>query len=419
MSGSYWQREANWCDRWVGLPIPRTVDFAVLGGGFAGLATANELRARHPGATIAVLEAERVGFGASGRNAGFLSPLAVPVWLLGAERSAEQAWGAAKINADVHALARWICDEVPDCELESVTLAMQPHSRVFEQALRELARRVALVGLRHRMVDSRVWPGVAVLEMDAYTLHPYKLVRGLAERAVRAGVEIRERTRVTRVEGLRAGGARVHLAGGVIVEAAKVVLCTNAYTPSIDLGERTPALVVHGFMAASERIDESQLARDGDFTVEVTSGQSYHRTHAGRVIYGGIDRLRATADEFAVRPRERERLQAQIATSFPGARVPIEHAWSGRFHATLNGLPILRTSDDNHALVVNVGYGGTGVALSLVCARLAASVASNGAWSNSDDPRLLSLMHATRISARDSLRALARIARGAAAPWIG
>jgi glycine/D-amino acid oxidase-like deaminating enzyme len=419
VSGSYWQREANWCDRWAGLPIPRTVDFAVLGAGFAGLATANALRERHPSASIVVLEAERVGFGASGRNAGFLSPLAAPVWLLGAERSAEQAWGAARINAEVHTLARWIGEHVPDCELEAVTLAMQPQSRVFDEALREFTRRVARVGLRHRVVESRARPGMSVLEMDAYTLHPYKLARGLAERADHQGVQIRERMRVRRIEGLRAGGAHVHLDDASIVEATKVVLCTNAYTPSIDLGERVAAMPVHSFMAASAPVDESSLARDGDFTVEVSGAQSYHRTHRGRLIYGGVDNLRAPEDDFDVRPRERARLDAQIAASFPDARVPIDHAWSGRFHATWNGLPILRTSDENHALVLNVGYGGTGVALSLVCAKLAASVASNGAWDNSDDPRLLSLMHATRISVRDSLRAVAKIARGVAAPWIG
>ncbi len=419
MTGSYWQREAHWCDRWVGLPIPRTVDFAVLGAGFAGLMTAIELRSLHPDASITVFEAERVGFGASGRNAGFLSPLAAPVWLLGAERSAEQAWGAAKINADVHAIARWIGEHVPDCEIEAATLAMQPQSRVFDHALKELARAVARVGLSHRVSASRARPRFMVLEMDAYTLHPYKLARGLARVADERGVQIREGARVTRVEGVRAGGARVFVDDGGIVEAAKVVLCTNAYTPSIDIGERLAALVVHGFMAASHPVDDNVLDRDGDFTVEVSAAQSYHRTHQGRLLYGGIDKVRAPDDDFDVHVRELGRLDGQIAASFPRTSIPIDQAWSGRFHATPNGLPIIRTSDDNHALVFNVGYGGTGVALSLACARLAASVASNGTWANGDDPRLLSLMHATRISIRDSVRALARIARGVASPWIG
>lgn len=420
MTGSYWQRDAGWSDRWIGLPIPRDVDFAVLGGGFAGLATAIQLRVQHPGASIVVLEAERVGFGASGRNAGFLSPLAAPVWLLGAERSAEQAWGAATINAEVHAVARWIGDHVPDCELQPATLALQAQSRVSEHALREFVRAVAHVGLEHRVVESRAWPGCSALQMPAYTLHPYKLIRGLAEHADGCGVAIRERTPVREVEGLRAGGAHVHLANGTVVHANKVVACTNAYTSSIDLGERPSALVVHSFMAATAPVETNELELDGDFTVEVNTAQAYHRVHGNRVIYGGIDKLRAPAGDgdFAVPPREQARLQECMAKSFSGVPLAIEHAWSGRFHATATGLPIIRTSEQNHALVLNVGYGGTGVALALACARLAACVASNGTFSNLDDTRLLALMHSTRISVRDSLRAITRIARGVAMPWL-
>lgn len=421
MSGSYWQREAGWNDRWVGLAIPRVVDFAVLGGGFAGLSTAIHLRKLNPSAAIVVFEADRVGYGASGRNAGFLSPLAAPVWLLGAERSPDQAWGAAKINAEVHAIARWIGEHVPGCELQPAMLALQAQSRVSDRALRELVRAVAWVGLEHRLVESRVWPGCSVLEMGAYTLHPYKLVTGLAEHAEELGVQIRERMRVRRVEGLRAGGARVHLEDGAVIEATKVVACTNAYTSSIELGAIPRALVVHSYMTASAPVEPTALERDGDFTVEVNPAQAYHRMHGRRIIYGGIDAVRAPRgdSDFAVPPQERARLAGYMARSFPAVAVAIDEAWSGRFHATATGLPIIITTEDNHALVLNIGYGGTGVALALTCAKLAACVASNGTFSSVDDTRLLGLIHSTRISVRDSLRAVARIARAVAMPWRG
>jgi glycine/D-amino acid oxidase-like deaminating enzyme len=411
MVGSYWQR--GWHDRWVGLPNPRTVDFAVIGGGFAGLTTAIHLRAQHPNASIALFEAERVGFGASGRNAGFLSPLPAPVWLLGAERSPEQAWGAREINKRVHEVARWIGELAPACELAPARLALQAQHRVGDRALRELIRAVERAELPHRVAESRVWPGNAVLEMDAYTVHPYKLVCGLAEHAHRLDVQIRERTRVEKIEGVRAGGARLHIAG-TIVHANKVVACTNAYTRSIALDEPPLALVVHAFMAATQPVD--RIVRDGDFVVEVNTAQAYHRMHEGRVIYGGIDRIRPL-EELDVPARERAQLEALIAKSFPSARLAIDHAWSGRFHATSTGLPIIRTTDDNYALVHNVGYGGTGVALALACGSLAACVASNGMFTNLDDARLLALIASTRISVRDSLRAVARVVRGLAMPW--
>ncbi len=418
MDGSYWQRDAGWCDRWISAAIPRDVDFAVIGAGFAGLMTSIRLREQNPSAQIVVLEAERVGYGASGRNAGFLSPLAAPVWLLGAERSPDHAWGAARINEEVHAVARWIEEHVPACELAPASLSLQAQSRFSDAALREFARAVEISGLEHRLVESRARPGHLSLEMAAYTLHPYMLVCGLAELAERRGIVIRERAAVREIVGLRAGGADVQLADGTKLVAQKVVLCTNAYSSSIELHEPVRALGVQSFMTATAPV-EDELVRDGDFTVEMNPTQAYHRMHGRRVIYGGIDKLRSShRGDFGVPQRERARLVAQMKASFPGAQLVIDQAWSGRFHATANGLPIIRHSEQNHALVFNVGYGGTGVALSLVCARLAASVASRGQFTNVDDTRLMGLVHATRISVRDSVRAVARIARGVAMPWL-
>ncbi|MBL9016692.1 MAG: FAD-dependent oxidoreductase [Myxococcales bacterium] len=412
MTESYWQRDASWADRWATTAVQRDVDLAIIGGGFAGLATAIRYREQNPAARVLLLEAERVGSGASGRNAGFLSPLAAPVWLLGAERIPEHAWGAARINALVHEQARWIAAHVPDCEIAPARLALQARTRVADASLATFARAVAHTGLAHEARESRVWPGHRVLAMDAYTLHPYKLVRGLALHAEQLGIQIRERARVSRAEAQRAGGARVHLEDGTVIEAGKVVLCTNAYTPELDAGERVRgAFVVHSFLAASAPLP-ALPRRDGEFTVEVTPSQSYHRTHGGRVIYGGVDKLRAPTGA------ERGELERQIAGSFPDARVPIEHVWTGRFQTTVTGLPIIRMAEDNHAIVFNVAYGGTGVALSLACARLAAAVASHGKFTSADDTRLLALIHATRISVRDAARTIARIARAAAMPWL-
>ncbi len=419
--GSYWQRDVPGDDRWQNTVIPSSVDVAVLGGGFAGLTTALRLRERMPQATIVVLEAERVGYGASGRNAGFLSPLAAPVWLLGAERSSEQAWAAAHINSEMHAVARWIGEHVADAELAPASLALTGSSQLADAAVREFARALDHVGLAHRLRNSRVHSGRLALEMDAYTVHPYKLVRGLAELATERGVLIREDTRVRAVEPA-ARGASVHLADGVKLSARRVVVCTNAYTSAIALGERLPALSVHSFMTATPPLTppaKDKLVRDGDFTVEVNAAQGYHRMHRDRIVYGAIDTLRAPkGGDFAVPDGVRARLTQYLKASFPGVPdLELEDAWSGKFHATANGLPIIRTSELNPVLVYNVGYGGTGVALALVCARLAAGVALSGLVPCSEDARLLAVIRATRISVRDSARTIARLAQSVATPW--
>lgn len=421
MTASYWQREAGWRDRWQSGPVPRTVDFAVLGGGLSGVTTAIRLREREPGAAIVLLEAERIGFGASGRNAGFLSPLATPIWMLGAERSPDEAWAAARINAEVHAIARWIGEHVPGCELMPARLSLEAGSRLADCAVSELARAVELVGLDHRIAPSRVRPGHLYLEMAAYTIQPYRLVRGLAEHAERTGVSIRERARVREVAAAP-GGARVRLEGGEEILARRVVVCTNAYTSTLQLGEPVRARVIYSFMTATAPLDPAVLrgmVRDAEFTVEVNAAQVYHRMHGSRLVYGGIDKVIAPAGgDYAVPAGVRSRLARYVKASFPGvAGLAIEDAWSGRFHATTTGLPIIRASATNPAVVINVGYGGTGVALSLACARLAAAVACGDEDASTDEARLLATIRETRISVRDAVRAVARIAGRLAQPW--
>ena len=420
MSESYWQREARWCDRWHDAAIPPRVEFAVLGGGLSGLSTAIRLRELHPGADIVLLEAERVGYGASGRNAGFLSPLAAPVWLLGAERAPDQAWAATRINEDVHATARWLAETMPASEICAARLSIDATGRLSDCGLSEFAHALERIGLAHQLTESRARPGHVSLAMDAYTVHPYKLVRGLAEHAVRAGVQLRERARVRAVEAAP-GGARVRLDGGAEVVARKVIVCTNAYTSSLELGERMRAAVIHSFMLASAPLDRTaleKLVRGGDFTVELDTDQVFHRMHADRLLYGGIDKLLApTGGDFAVPDRVRARLVTHLRDSFPGIDgITATEAWAGRFHATASGLPIIRPSATNPAVILNVGYGGTGVALALVCARLAAAVASDRPAANRDDARLLAIIQGTRISVRDSVRTIGRLVRGLAHP---
>lgn len=400
MGASYWQREAGWCDRWATTEVPARVDVCVIGAGLAGLMTAIRLREREPGLSITVLEGERVGFGASGRSAGFLSPLAAPVWMLGAERSPEQAWAAARINADVHAIATWLASHVPACELRPVTLRLEAAGRIGASGLAEMTRAVERVGLAHE-IGTRA--GRLSLAMAAYTVQPYRLVLGLAAHAVARDVRVRERARVTAID-----GDRVRFTGGEL-RARRIVVCTNAYTSQLEI-ERVRALVVRSFMTATAPLDP-RLRRDEDFTVEVNAAQAYYRTHAGRVIFGGIDQvLSRDADDFAVPPGVRADLARLLAASVPGA-VPGE-AWSGIFHATATGLPILRPSTRNPAVVLNVGYGGTGVALALACAPLAASLVF-------EEPadRLRAVIDDTRISVRDAVRAIGRIAGRLARPW--
>lgn len=390
---SYWQRDH--VRPRARRSLPARVDVVVIGGGFAGLTTA--IRARERGAAVAVLEAEHVGFGASGRNAGFVSPLPAPIWMLGAARSTEQRWAAAQLDREVAATTRWLAT-LGDTELAPATLALRGGSRLWDGSIDELAAATAVVGLPHRLRASLIDPRRRVLELPAHTMHPVKLIHALADRAEHLGVAICERARVTAIEG---STVRV---GGAALAADTVVVCTNGYTAGLALGERLRALTVHAFLAASAPLPHP-APRDGDLTIEVHGlYQPYHRLHGRRLVFGGVDTVLAPRRDEPVR----RALSTAMAAHVPGAT--LAELWSGAFHATPTGLPILRRSAVNPAVVLNLGYGGTGVALSLACAGLAAGLAT--ASLAEPDARLLAAIADTRVPIRDGLAALAAIGAG-------
>jgi len=160
------------------------------------------------------------------------------------------------------------------------------------------------------------------------------------------------------------------------------------------------------------------IEHDDDFTVDVDLAQSFHRMHGTRILFGGMDKVRTPpGGDFEAPAKVRAELEKQLRASHPRiAGLAAAEAWGGRFHATPSGLPIIRASATNPAVVLNVGYGGTGVALTLGCARLAAAVASDDVFASSDDERLLSVIRGTRISVRDAVRTLGKLAVGLVRP---
>ena len=133
--GTFWQGDSGWADRWTDTALPRRVDVAVVGGGLAGLAVADELVRLRPYASIAVFEAVRIGFGASGRNAGFLSPLPLPTWLLGVARCDDHAWASAQVNREVHALAARIASDLTSAAICPTPLRLEGSGRLWSSAL--------------------------------------------------------------------------------------------------------------------------------------------------------------------------------------------------------------------------------------------------------------------------------------------
>jgi glycine/D-amino acid oxidase-like deaminating enzyme len=171
-------------------------------------------------------------------------------------------------------------------------------------------------------------------------------------------------------------------------------------------------------MIATEQLSPDSLGRlhsRDDFTVELNTAYVFYRVHNGRIVLGGIDRLKHKVSEFDVPSDIQQKLGKLLAASLAGLSVPkIAEAWAGRYHATHTELPIVKYAPGSKRIVHNVGYGGTGVALTQVLAPVAAALALGQRVADPDLARLHAAMDATRLPIVAGARAGTAIAWAAA-----
>jgi gamma-glutamylputrescine oxidase len=391
---SYWQQPG---DRTAGLPpvdTPDDTDVAIIGGGYAGLSTAVAVLQRRPGTRVLVLEREFLGFGASGRNGGLLSPVPAPVWLLTARANPDHAWALATLNKKVHTLGAWLADKVPDSEASRCTLQLQAAGRVSASGISRVAAVLERAGIAHDLAPD-------VRRNGTFAVSPYRLVRALGAYAGGLGAHICERAAVEAVKAAP-GGAVIRLAGGRTVRARKVVLCTNAYTGSISTPSTPCSKVVRNYMLATEPLDRETQQRLGDghsFVVELNRSYTFYRLHRGRIIFGGIETFfRRPRSDYDVPASIRSALERNLAKSLPWCRqLKVASDWGGAFQSSATDLPIIARARNAGAIGFNLGYGGTGVPLTQIFASHAAAMALDLPLADAEDQRLAEIVRATRM----------------------
>ena len=349
----------------------------IVGGGFTGLSTA--LALRRAGVDVVVLEREFCGFGASGRNAGHLTPTIgkdLPTLLLmyGEERT------AAIVRFADHCVRRteaMLAEHGIDCDYAptgNVMAVVHPKQEKRLRRASEVARKVGAPleflepsAMRARGLPSSFLSGV--LEGAGGTLDPGKLVLGLRRAALAAGVRIHEDTAVTEVT---TGASPVVRTARGTVRAERVVMATNAWTREIGPpGNRIVPLYVTLF--ETEPLSDRQLAalggwprREGVYTAHEVL-ESYRLT-AGRTIIGGSKMPRYV---WGGRPGAHggpdARCQSIVVRGFRDrfpelVELPIARFWGGWIAVTLNFLPSIGALGSDGRLWHALGYNGHGVA---------------------------------------------------------
>ena len=349
---SYWWRAlGGFPPRRPSLPGPTEADVCIVGGGYTGLWTAYYLAGLRPGLRIVVLEAAFAGYGASGRNGGW-----VTAELPGSrDRYARAAGGTAGVAA-LEAELRSTVDEVGRvCAAESIDCDFRKGGRLSVATTpSQLARlRAGLTALRERGAGDDVYQfltrdetrervNVAGALGGLYApasarVQPAALAAGIAAAAERRGAEIYEATPVSLIEAAGPGQAAARTKVGD-VRARSVLRCTEGYTAALP-GLRRALLPMNSHMVVTEPLDGAAWRAIGWAASETLSDEAHahvyaQRTADGRIALGGRGvpyRFASAVDHLGITDASTvTALTTVLRRLFPAAAdARIAHAWCG------------------------------------------------------------------------------------------
>lgn len=390
---------AGWSAILPGQPAPEvlegdlTADFAVIGGGFAGLSAARRLKQLNPRARIVVLEATRIAEGAAGRNSGFMIDL--PHDISSDDYSGQGAGSDAAIIALNRRAIGFAREAVADYGIGAdcfdpagkVNGAASPKADALN---RSYARHLTSLGeasehldgqQMHQLTGSRHYvsglytPGTVMLQPAGY-------IRGLAAGLRRDGVQVFEMSPVAALA-RKGGGWEIATPGGK-VGAACVILANNGHLESFGFAR---GRLMHVFLYASMTVDldASALRALGGqprwgITPSDPMGTTMRRIDTGQGGNRIVTRTCATyAPGMEVSEASLRRAAAvhreKFAERFPQLRdVRMEHAWAGHLCLTRNGVSVMRELDQG--LFAACVCNGLGTARSTLTGIGAAELAS-------------------------------------------
>ena len=371
---NYWLTTADLPKTDAAHRLPERVDVAVIGAGFTGLSAARTLAKR--GVSVAVLESETVGWGASSRNGGMVltgMKLGVNKLISMYGRDLTRRMYAASLET-IDCVEQIVREEGVDCDFSRCghleVACKQKHfddyARQAEVIAREFDHQLRVVQ-RHELsaeIGSTIYYGGMVDEVSA-GVNPARYVAGLGHAAIKAGAEILEQTRVEgvlRESSQGESGWKITTSRGTLW-AREIFVGTSGYTSKATPALQRKIIPIGSFIVTTEVLPEAlahELSPRNRMIYDSKNYLYYYRlTPDRRMLFGGRAAFFPENDQ-TIR-RSAEILRRGMVDVYPQLRdAKLEYVWGGTLDFAFDIMPHAGQID---GMYYALGYAGHGVAM--------------------------------------------------------
>ncbi len=360
--------------------LPTQVDVAIIGSGYTGLSAARTLR--KAGVSVAVLERNHIGWGASSRNGGItgcgLKKGAQAIFKDYGEKCGHFFWQAGLDALDL--VIELSEKDGIDCDLQQngdLCVAYKPsHFEGFKEHIRwhkeNLGHELEFVPpseLQSEIGSPAYFGGV--IDHHGTGIHPAKLVYNLAKFVAAQGAILCENAGVTKIEKLAQGYSLETPRG--FIEAKEIILATNGYTDRLSPKLNKKTFPVGSYSIVTEPLSDElrmSISPKGRMFWDSKWFLNYFRiTPDGRLLWGGRNNLSTTLDlanSAAI-------LHTEMLRAFPQLEgIHVTHTWTGQLGLTFDLMPNIGRLDDG--IHYALGYGGHGLHTALYLGREIAQI---------------------------------------------
>ena len=377
---SYYFSSANEIPEHPKLQGAVTADVCVIGAGFTGLSAA--LHLAKTGYSVVLLDAHRVGWGASGRNGGQLgSDMRSGQDTLESQYGKDEARALWNIAQDANALCRELISEhAIDCDLTDGIIHADHRERYLKETreyTEKLQTEYAYDKIRYlekdeirQQVGSESYHGGS-LDMGAAHIHPLNYALGLAKAAAETGVTIYQESPVLNYTQSASDKVIIKTADGE-VHAKHTLLACNGYLDKLNKKVASRVMPINNYIIATEPLSDelaSHLIRDNHAVADSRFVVNYFRLSADkRMLFGGGENY-----SFQFPTDIKTFVRKHMLAIYPQLdNTKLEYGWGGTLAITVSRMPYFAKVSEN--VLSASGYSGHGVAMATMAGKIMADM---------------------------------------------